>query len=617
LDGDGKPDLAVAEANSISISIFRNISTNGSITANSFAPRVVLSMGTTGSGSNPYGLAAADLDGDGRLDLIALNASANVVSIFRNISLPGNITSGSFDTRMDLSSGNVMRGLAVADLNRDGRPEIAVANTGDNTVSIFENKSSPGTLSFATRINFAAGAGTFSVALADVDGDGQPDIVTVNNGSSSATVSVLRNLALKGPISSSSFSPKIDFPGPNSAEALAIGDLDGDGKLDIIAGSPTGFGILVYRNISTVGVINSTSFASAVKFAAPGEVNYVAVADMDGDGKLDIASVTQASNYFSIFKNISTPGSFTSASLAARVDFSAGSNPNGVAIGDLDGDSRPDVVFGNTYDNTLSIYQNTVPISTPPTITTQPTNLVVSVGSDATFSVAAAGTAPLHFQWFVNGTNILAATNSTLTLTNVYATNAGVYYVTVTNFFGSTISSNATLTVTGFDHFAWGAIPSPRFANAPFAVTITAQDTANATVTDFTGTVMLTSTNGVMISPQISGNFVAGVWNGTVTVPHVASGLVLQASDGAGHVGLANSIDVVNVPSVGMLNFGTSLLISWPVSPSGFVLETSDSLLPGTWSPASGAPLQFNGQNLQSVPLTGTNQFFRLRFLGP
>lgn len=617
LDGDGKPDVAVAAPNSLDISIYRNISTNGSLTAGSFAPRVTLSMGGTGVGANPYGLQAADLDGDGRLDLIALNAFSNVISIFRNISSPGDITVNSFDARIDLPSGNIMRGLAVRDLNGDGEPEIVTANFGDNNVSVFENGSTIGHLSFSSRVNFTAGTGTFSVGLADVDGDRLPDIVTVNNASSSATVSVLRNLGVKGHISTTSFSPKVDFPAANSAEGLAIGDIDGDGRLDVIAGSPTGFGILVFRNTSTPGAINSTSFASAVKFSTPGKVNYVAVADMDGDGKLDIALVTQAPDAFSIFKNVSTPGSFTTSSLATRVDFSAGSNPNGVALGDLDGDGRPDVVFADTYDSTISIYRNVISNGVPAAISTEPTNVVASSGSAATFAVTASGTGPLRFQWYFNGTNIMGATNSTLVFTNVHATNAGTYYVTVTNLYGSATSSNTTLTVTGFDHFGWNSIPSPRFANAPFAVTITAQDATNGIFTNFIGTVTLSSTNGIMISPQISGNFVAGVWNGNITVSQVAAGLVLQAKDGAGHIGLANSIDVVNPPSVNLLNFGTSFLVSWPTSPSGFVLESSGTLLPGSWVLASGSPLQFNGQNLQSLPATGTNQFFRLRFLGP
>jgi hypothetical protein len=300
------------------------------------------------------------------------------------------------------------------------------------------------------------------------------------------------------------------------------------------------------------------------------------------------------------------------------VDFSTGLNANGVAIGDLDGDGRPEVVFNNSYENTMSIYRNVTSTGIPPVITSQPTNLTVSVGSSTSFSVTASGTGLLSYQWYFNQTNnISSGTNSTLILTNVQSSNAGLYDVIVSSLFGVTTSSNAILTVTGFDHFAWDLIPSPRFPNVPFAVTIVAQDTTNGIFTNFTGIVMLSSTNGVMIAPLVASNFVDGSWSGTITVPHTVSGLVLKADDGFGHIGLANSIDIVNPPSLGTLNFGTSLLVSWPLSPSGFVLESSDSLLPGTWTPVPGSPLQFNGQNLQSVPLVGTNQFFRLRFSGP
>jgi hypothetical protein len=153
--------------------------------------------------------------------------------------------------------------------------------------------------------------------------------------------------------------------------------------------------------------------------------------------------------------------------------------------------------------------------------------------------------------------------------------------------------------------------------NSPFAVTIVARDFTNTTFTNFTGTVSLSSTNGVPVSPQISGNFTAGVWNGSIAVPQLASGVVLKANDGAGHVGLANGFDVVSLPALGTLNFGSSLLVSWPVSPSGFVLESSSDLLSDTWTIVPGSPISFNGQNLQSVPVANTNQFFRLRFSGP
>ena len=129
LDGDGKPDLIIADSYAGELSIYRNISTNGTLTAGSFAPRVVLPM-IAGSYSNPYTVAVADLDGDGKLDIIALNADSDVVSIFRNISTPGSLTTNSFAARIDLPAGNVMRGLAVRDMNGDGKPDIVTANSG-------------------------------------------------------------------------------------------------------------------------------------------------------------------------------------------------------------------------------------------------------------------------------------------------------------------------------------------------------------------------------------------------------------------------------------------------------------------------------------------------------
>jgi alpha-tubulin suppressor-like RCC1 family protein len=444
LDGDGKPDLIIPDSYAGVISIYQNISTNGTLTTGSFGPRVDLPT-LAGSYANPYKLVVADLDGDGRLDIIALNADSNVVSILRNISSPGSLTTNSFAARIDLPGGNVMRGLAVQDLNGDGLPEIVTANQSDNAISVFQNLSTVGNIAFAPRVNFAAGTGAGGVAIGDLDGDGLPDLVVANI--SDGTISIFRNLGGDN-ITTNSFAPQVVFPATTSAFPIAIGDLDGDGKLDLVVGGGNGSqSILVYRNTSTVGSITTSSFAAPVTFAAPGWVNSIALADLDGDGKLDIALVSQLSSVFSIFKNVSQPGSFTTASLAGRVDYSAGYNPNGVAIGDLDGDGRPDVVFANTYDNTVSINQNLVPFGAAPVITLQPTNQTAVVGGTTTFSVTAGGTPPFSYQWNFNGTNIAGATSATLTLTNVQLTQAGNYAVLVTNIYGAAAGSNAVLSV--------------------------------------------------------------------------------------------------------------------------------------------------------------------------
>ncbi|MGD0350433.1 MAG: immunoglobulin domain-containing protein [Verrucomicrobiota bacterium] len=201
---------------------------------------------------------------------------------------------------------------------------------------------------------------------------------------------------------------------------MAIGDLDGDGKADLVVGSHVGQAVLVYRNIGTPGSLDTNSFASAVSFALGGRVHRggIAIGDLDGDGKPDVAAATEQNSLLSLYRNVSVPGSFTTNS------------------------------FCNSYSDTISIYRNIVPFgAVPPSITTQPTNQTVVAGQTATFTVGASGTPLLSYQWKFNGTNLLQATNSTLTLTNVQFNQGGNYTVLVTNLYGSILSSNALLTV--------------------------------------------------------------------------------------------------------------------------------------------------------------------------
>ena len=272
---------------------------------------------------------------------------------------------------------------------------------------------------------------------------------------------------------------------------------------------------------------------------------------------------------------------------------------------------------GNGHTGTSNPF-NLAPANMGAIVLTDPTGRTVEAGSMVTFCVQADGTPNLGYQWHFNDTNqIPGATNAMLTLTNVQITNAGNYSVTVSNAFGSATSTDAVLTVIPLDHFAWNQIPSPRFVGIPFSVTIMAQDAGNNTFTNFNSIVSLNCTNGVPIHPTVSGNFTQGTWTGLVAISQVASNLVIKASDGAGDIGFSYPIDVINPPRLRGSTAAGSLSISWPASPSGFVLETSSNLSNPTWAPVGGSPILTNNQFIQTMPFSGGDQFFRLHFSGP
>jgi hypothetical protein len=450
LDGDGKPDLAVGDASSHGISLYRNISTAGTLDVSSFAPRVFIP--TPAVSESPWEIVAADVDGDGKLDLLEANRGNNTIAILRNTATPGNLTTSSFAPSVNLAAGDLPVGVAAKDIDGDGRADLVAANLNSGNVAVFRNLGAAGSLStndFAAPVFFPAEAGTHSLVVADLDGDSKPDIATANHIANS--VSILRNTAVAGVINSSSFAPQFSLPAPSYALNVQATDVDGDGKTDLLVSSVFGFALSVYGNVATPGSLTASSFAARVDFGLGGRGHTISHGDLNGDGKPDIVVDTEIDSYVSVFQNLSTPGSFNSASLGARVDLGTGWNAWGASVGDLDGDGRPDIVFCNSYDNTISLYRNVVapapePVD-PPVITQQPTNQLATEGDDLAFTVTASGSAPLAYQWSLNGSPIAGATGSTLAFVNVTPAQAGVYTVTVTNTGGVVVSSNALLSV--------------------------------------------------------------------------------------------------------------------------------------------------------------------------
>ncbi len=382
-DGDGKPDIAFMNGATHNVSIYRNLSTNGaSLSPSAFAARLDFPLPALAAASGGYRLRAVDLDGDGRPDLIACEINGDRLSVFHNLAAPGSLTTNSFATPFTLNTGNDSRNVAAADLDADGRVDIVAVNLGDNSLSIFKNIGAPGILnsnSFAAPFTLASSGSPYEMVIADLDGDGRPDLAVVE--SSGNALSLFQNLGTPGSLNTNSFAAHLDFPAGTEVETIVAVDLDGDGKLDLAVGSVKDNRVNIFRSTHSGGLFTTNSFAAYVSFSTPGWMHTVAVADFNGDAKPDLGVVGELGSYMAVFQNTATPGSITVNSFAPRVDFGTGWNPWGIATGDLDGDGRPDMVFCNQYDNNIQICQNQSPFGSnavsnpPPACTASPSGL--------------------------------------------------------------------------------------------------------------------------------------------------------------------------------------------------------------------------------------------------
>lgn len=362
LDGDGKSEIIVANGSAGTISVLRNISAPGNILTTSFEAKVDYITGNF----TDYAI-ASDVDGDSKPDLVFVYSGR--IGIMRNTASTGGFNASSFATKIDITplfGGTSF--VATGDLDGDGKPELVSANAV-NTISVVRNTSTPGTISFATKVDFPSPSTASSIAIGDVDGDGKLDIIVTNAAGGTNTVSVFRNTSTTGVINGTSFAAKVDFAVGPTPRSVAFGDIDGDGKPDMVVANSdaTNTTISVLRNTSTSGVINASSFAAKVDFTTGLGPRSVAIDDVNGDGKLDVVVANFNAKSMSVFNNTATSGSINASSLAGKVDFVTGNGPVSIVVGDLNGDGVAESIIGNgSNDNTASVYQidlSTLPVS--------------------------------------------------------------------------------------------------------------------------------------------------------------------------------------------------------------------------------------------------------------
>jgi len=323
LNGDGKPDLAIAAVtNTVSVLLNRG--------DGSFQARRDYRIGF-----EPRSVAIGDLNGDGKPDLATANAETDTVSVLLNRG------DGSFQAKLDYAAGLRPWSVAIGDLNGDGKPDLAIANLWADTVSVLLNR---GDGSFQAKLDYAAGDGPRSIALGDLNGDGKPDLATANGGTSpdydEDTVSVLLN---KG---DGSFEARLDYRTGREPSSVALGDLNGDGKPELATANFTG-------NVSVFLNRGDGSFQAKADYGTGPAPALIAIGDLNGDGKSDLATANIEASTVSVLANRGG-GSFQ-----AKLDYRTGRAPYSVAIGDLNGDRKPDLATANShYPSTVSVLLN-------------------------------------------------------------------------------------------------------------------------------------------------------------------------------------------------------------------------------------------------------------------
>jgi hypothetical protein len=413
IDGDGKPDIIVANYTPGSISVYRNTTTSGNIQSSNFNRSDFI------SGTNATFISVADLDNDGMPDLIVANQGENSISIFKNRSIPGTI---SFNNAIKITTLLTPIGIGVGDFDRNGWLDIATVNHGNNSVSIFTNRGIFNSLSannFNSGFKLTAGLNPITIDVADIDGDSKVDIAVGNYGS--GTVSIFKNNYSGGTLNTNSFSPKTDFIVGSKPGYLKLGDMDGDAKLDIVVLAESTNSVSILRNTSTLGIVSSSSFAPRINLNTGGTPYYISVGDMTGNGKLDIFITNFADGTATLWQNKSVPGSITSSSFFKRLNFTVGTKPFAGLLADIDGDRKTDMIVSNSGSNTLSILRNGIgsQLVVSPTSTNLPAtggSFAATISSNLFWKVAS------DVSWLIP---VSTSGNNSGTLRVIFAANSG------------------------------------------------------------------------------------------------------------------------------------------------------------------------------------------------